>query len=87
MDKKQKLISNDELNQINCIIKNIKNKQERPEKYNYIENKDQNTSFYTTIELLKQENSYEDNTIIIEESNLKYIINNIENKYNNNNKK
>ena len=78
-----KLISNDELNQINCIIKNLKIKQESPEKYNYIENKDQNTLFYSTIELLKEENSFDDNTIIIEESNLKYIINNIEN---NNNK-
>ena len=65
----------------NCIIKNLKIKQESPEKYNYIENIDQNTSFYSTIELLSEENSYDDNTIY-----LKYIINNIENKYNNNKK-
>ena len=44
--KKPKLNYNNELNQIDYIIKILKNNQESPEKYNYIEYKDQNTFFY-----------------------------------------
>ena len=82
--KKLKLDSKDELNQINYIIQNLKINQESPEKYNYIEYKDQNTSFYSSIEVLNEENSCDNNTIIFEESNLKHILNNnVYNYYNN----
>ena len=82
--KKPKLISNDDLNQINLIIENLKIKQESPNKYNYIENIDPNTSFYITIELLNDEEYLDNNIIIIEECNLNYIINNDQIKNNNN---
>ena len=82
--KKLKLDSKDELNQINYIIQNLKINQESPEKYNYIEYKDQNTSFYSSIEVLNEENSCDNNTIIFEESNLKHIINNNDDNYYNN---
>ena len=82
--EKLKLDSKDELNQINYIIQNLKINQESPEKYNYIEYKDQNTSFYSSIEVLNEENSCDNNTIIFEESNLKHILNNnVYNYYNN----
>ena len=84
--KKPKLNSIDELNQIDYIIKNLKINQESPEKYNYIEHKEQHTSFYSSIDVLYEENSFDNNAIIFEESNLKYILNNIENQYNNNSK-
>lgn len=53
--KKPKLISNEDFNLISYIIANLKIKQESPDKYNYIENKEQNTSFYSTIDLLNDE--------------------------------
>ena len=84
MGKKLKLDSKDELNQINYIIQNLKINQESPEKYNYIEYKDQNTSFYSSIEVLNEENSCDNNTIIFEESNLKHITNNNDDNYYNN---